>query len=129
MIQSVDSVRLAAALSRRVERFGRTLPVLLEVKTDPGPSKHGVAPEEACDVFSQMADMPGLSPLGLMTIAPWTQERERLRGSFATLKRLMDAVRAKHPEARVLSMGMSDDLEIAVEEGSTMVRVGRALTA
>lgn len=129
MIQSVDSVHLAAALSKRVGRFGRTLPVLLEVKTDPEPSKHGVFPEEACEVFAQVAELPGLSPLGLMTIAPWTQEQARLRGAFATLRRLLDALRATHPEARVLSMGMSDDLEIAVEEGSTMVRVGRALTA
>ncbi len=64
-----------------------------------------------------------------MTIAPWTQDVALVRRSFATLRGLLEPLQAVHPEARELSMGMSDDLEIAIEEGATMVRVGRALVA
>ena len=129
LIQSVDSWRLAQALSRRAAPLARPIPVLLEVKTASEPTKHGVAPDEAVDLFAAVAALPGLSARGLMTIAPWTEERARVRRSFATLRRLLEQLRPAHPEAQVLSMGMSDDLEIAIEEVATMMRVGRALAA
>ncbi len=129
MIQSIDSLRLAEAVSKRAQRVERTIPVLLEVKTSDEPTKHGVASDEALDVFDAVAALPYLSARGLMTLAPWTEDTAEVHKSFATLRRLSEHVRASHPDAGVLSMGMSDDLEIAIEEGSTMVRVGTALAA
>lgn len=129
MIHSLDSLRGATALSGRLGRLGRTLPVLLEVKTDSAPAKHGAAPDAALDLFAEIAALPGLEARGLMTIAPWTRDESTLRASFGVLRRLSEQLVPTFPEARVLSMGMSDDLEIAIEEGATLVRVGRALTA
>jgi pyridoxal phosphate enzyme (YggS family) len=119
LIQSLDSVRLARALART----GRRLPVLLEVNVSREPQKHGVAPEEALSVAEQVLDLVDLR--GLMAIGPAGTDP---RPAFAELRRLRDAAQQRLGRALpVLSMGMSDDLEAAVAEGSTMVRVGRAL--
>lgn len=129
MLQSLDSLELARALSERAERRGVTLPVLLEVKTSDEPSKHGFAPTEAEDAWGTVASLARLEPQGLMTIAPFTPEERTLRRSFQLLRRLHERLQSVRPAPTILSMGMSDDLEIAIEEGSTMVRVGRALVA
>jgi pyridoxal phosphate enzyme (YggS family) len=125
MVQSIDTVALARAIDRRAAGQGVRLPVLLEVKTSPEPAKHGVAPEAACDAYREIATLPGLEPKGLMTIAPFGATEPELRRSFAALRRLGEQLRDAGCE--MLSMGMSDDFEIAVEEGSTLVRIGRAL--
>jgi pyridoxal phosphate enzyme (YggS family) len=129
MIQSVDSLELARALSQRAERRGVTLPVLLEVKTSSEATKHGFDPHAAEDAWGEVASLPCVEPRGLMTIAPFTQEESELRRSFRTLRHLHDRLQSVQPAPSILSMGMSDDLEIAIEEGSNMVRVGRALVA
>ncbi|HLH70730.1 MAG TPA: YggS family pyridoxal phosphate-dependent enzyme [Candidatus Dormibacteraeota bacterium] len=119
LIQSLDSVRLATALAR----LGRPLPVLLEVNVSREPQKHGVAPEDAVATADRVRDLVDLR--GLMAIGPLGGDP---RPAFAELRRLRDEIEQRLGRPLpVLSMGMSDDLEAAVAEGSTMVRVGRAL--
>ena len=127
MIQSVDSYSLAQAISARATKQSRTVPILLEVKTSAEPAKHGFDPESAPDAYAAVGELGGVSLQGLMTIAPLTDDTARLRQSFRTLRQLCERLQRFQSPPRILSMGMSDDLEIAIEEGSTMVRVGRAL--
>ncbi len=127
LLQSLDSLDLARSLDKRAQRAGRRLSVLLEVKTAPEATKHGFAPEAVADVQGALAVLPGLEVQGVMTIAPLTQDAALLRRSFGLARRALERVAAVAPAAQILSMGMSDDLEIAVEEGATMLRIGRAL--
>jgi pyridoxal phosphate enzyme (YggS family) len=113
IIQSVDSLRLAEALSHRAER---PVPVLLEVNVAGEASKFGLSPPEA------IARLPHLNVTGLMTIAPLVGDPEEVRPVFRELRQLRDALGLAE-----LSMGMTDDFEVAVEEGATMVRIGRAI--
>jgi PLP dependent protein len=119
MVQSVDSLRLAQQLSRRA--MG-PLRVLLEVNVTGEASKYGFAPGEVAASVEQIACLPNLELDGLMTIAPAVSDAEDVRPVFRELRRLAEANGLSQ-----LSMGMTDDLEVAVEEGATMVRVGRAI--
>jgi PLP dependent protein len=112
-------------LSRRADATGRTLPALVEV--DFTHERSGVPPEEVPRACDAVAEMPGLQLAGLMTLPPLTPDAERARPYFARLRDLLERVRERHPEASELSMGMSLDYEVAVEEGATMVRIGTAL--
>jgi pyridoxal phosphate enzyme (YggS family) len=125
LIQSVDSLRIARAIADRAERDGLSVGVLLEVKTSQAPQKHGVSPEAARDAYAALLEMQGLEPRGLMTLADEAGTERELRHSFGTLRALQQAI--GDPSCSILSMGMSDDFEIAIEEGATMVRIGRAL--
>ena len=125
LIQSVDSLELGRALAARAARHGRRVPVLLEVKTSAEPAKHGFVPAVVPEAYAALRALPELDVQGLMTMAPFTDDTQAVRRSFQVARRLFDDLHALAP--RWLSMGMSDDLEIAVEEGATMVRVGRAL--
>jgi pyridoxal phosphate enzyme (YggS family) len=127
MIQSVDSLALALAIEQRVARFGRILPVLLEVKTSSEAAKQGFAPGEVAEVAGRMAALPHVRLAGLMTMAPFDAPEPELRRCFGAVRELAGSL--QWPHAPIVSMGMSDDFEIAIEEGSTMVRVGRALMA
>ena len=129
MIQSVDSLALARALDQRAQRAQRRVPVLLEVKTAPEPTKHGFEPAKVPDAYAQVATVAGLEVQGLMTIGPLAAEASAVRQSFRLARQLFDRLQSQATAPRILSMGMSGDLEIAVEEGATMVRVGRALVA
>lgn len=122
LIQSVDSVKLAAALSKHAQIAGKTQSILLQVHLGDEPTKTGVPPEQALDVAEEIAGLPGVALHGLMGIAPFGMEA---RPYFQELRRLF----ASLPSAsqRVLSMGMSSDFETAIEEGATMVRVGTAI--
>jgi pyridoxal phosphate enzyme (YggS family) len=130
LIQSVDSVRLAEHLSRAGQQVGVTTDILLEVNTSGEESKYGFAPEETADACRLIAVLPGIKVLGLMTIGPLVGDRSTIAGAFVRLRRLRETVEAARYEnvaMEHLSMGMSDDFEIAIEEGSTMVRLGRVL--
>ena len=132
VIHSVDSVGLAEELSRRsMERGTRRAEVLLQVNISQEPQKHGVAPEEAERVVGAVLDLQGLRLRGLMGMAPLVDTPEAARPSFRRLRELRDRLGEAFPEAGVceLSMGMTDDFEVAIEEGATIVRVGRALFA
>jgi pyridoxal phosphate enzyme (YggS family) len=119
ILHSVDSVRLGHALSQRANM---PLPVLLEVNAAQEASKHGFAPDEVASAFEEIAALPYLDVRGLMTVAPLVEDAEVVRPVFRRLRELRDEL-----GLRELSMGMTDDFEVAIEEGSTMVRVGRAL--
>ena len=119
IIQSMDSLRLAEVLSRHAER---AIPVLLEVNVAGEASKFGFSPQEVLPAAEAVARLPHLDVRGLTTVAPLVSDLEEVRPVFRELRRLRDALGLAE-----LSMGMSDDFEVAIEEGATMVRIGRAI--
>ncbi len=133
-VQSVDSLRLAEALEARAAQLGRVLPVLLEVNVAGEASKSGLAPDEVVAVARTIATLPHLRLEGLMTVAPLVDDAESVRPFFRRMRALRDTLRAEVPQANEhgggwaeLSMGMTDDFEVAIEEGATLVRIGRAI--
>jgi hypothetical protein len=129
-VHSVDSLRLAEEISSEAQRAGRTVPVMLEVNVSGEKSKFGIAVGAAPHLAEQMADMPGLEIAGLMTMAPFVDDPEETRPCFSRLRDVFEDMHrdgVAGPSFRELSMGMSNDFEIAIEEGATMVRVGSAL--
>ena len=126
-IQSVDSMRLARTLSRRLEE-GAKLPVLVEVNAGGEEQKHGFEPESAVERAQEIAELPGLVLRGLMTMAPQTDDESVLRATFRRARRLYESL-AEIGESPpdTLSMGMSGDYPVAVEEGATMIRLGTVL--
>jgi pyridoxal phosphate enzyme (YggS family) len=131
VLHSLDRPSLALALDRELERAGRTLQVLLQVKIGGEESKSGCEPGEVFGLFQTCAALPRLEISGLMTLGPPRPSAEAARPDFRELRGLRDALRARFGEAAQgvthLSMGMSGDFEVAIEEGATMVRVGTAL--
>jgi PLP dependent protein len=128
MIQSVDSLPLAREISKRAEAAARTMPVMLEVNIAGEGSKFGYTPEKLLAELKELNALPRLEIQGLMTVPPWTSEPEKLRPHFRRLRELKDQAGTLlgAPLAH-LSMGMSGDFEIAIEEGATLVRIGTAL--
>lgn len=129
-IQSVDSVKLAQRLDRLVPetRPGRRYPVLLQVNVDQDPAKAGFAPDAVEAAMAELVELPHLDVRGLMTVGRLTSDLDETRRTFAGLRELAERCRSRWPELGAeLSMGMSDDFEVAIEEGATIVRVGRAL--
>lgn len=131
-VQSVDSVRLAEALSLRAHQTGRALPVLLEVNVAGEASKSGIAPNDLVSMARAIAALPNLHVEGLMTVAPLVDDLEAVRPVFRQMRALRETLRAEVPIGadggwQELSMGMTDDFEVAIEEGATLVRIGRAI--
>lgn len=132
-VQSVDSVRLAGVLDAQAAAKRETpLPVLLEVNVAGEESKTGLAPDDLIEAARAVVALPHLRAEGLMTVAPLVERPDDARPVFRRLRELRDALRAAVPVGAdggwdTLSMGMSDDFEVAVEEGATVVRIGRAL--
>jgi pyridoxal phosphate enzyme (YggS family) len=129
LVHSLDSLRLAEALSAAGEKAGAPVPCLVQVNTSGEASKFGLAPEEALEAVGRMAELPGIRLEGMMTMAPFTADERTIRRTFAAARELAeDAARQVTGfSGRHLSMGMSNDFEAAVEEGSTLVRVGSSL--
>ena len=128
MIQSVDSKRLAEALSRRALQADRIVDVLVEVNVGGEASKIGISPEETESLIEDIKDLPGISVRGLMTIPPYDPNPEKVRPYFRRMHELFQHLKDKTPTPMVhLSMGMSSDFAVAIEEGATMVRVGTAI--
>lgn len=130
LIHSVDSILLAQAINKQAAAFAKIQEILLEVKTSPEESKFGIKPDEAVGVAKEISQLENLKLLGLMTIAPPVTNPEEARPYFRALKELSDKLFSSlvfRPSSIVLSMGMTDDFEVAIEEGSTMVRLGRAI--
>lgn len=130
VIEAVDSVHLAEEINRRAE--GRQLPVevFVEVNTSGEASKFGVAPEKAIDLVGEIAGLKNLKLTGLMTIGAFLPEAEKVRPCFTKLRRLREQINAAAIDniaLQHLSMGMSNDFEVAIEEGATLIRIGRAL--
>lgn len=128
LIHSIDSDRLALELSKEAERTDADVIGLVQVNMSGEQAKSGFAHGEALDAVARIAALPRVRVVGLMTMAPLTGEEAVLRGTFARARELYEAcARVEGFEARHLSMGMSNDFEVAVEEGSTMVRLGTVL--
>lgn len=128
MIQSVDSLSLAEELNKCADKAGKTLPILLEINIVGEASKFGFTPVAVIEQLQKINALPRLTIHGLMTIAPWTPNPEKVRSVFQRLRQLKSACEEKlGAPLPHLSMGMSGDFEVAVEEGSTIVRLGTAL--
>jgi PLP dependent protein len=129
LIHSVDSLRLLSAIDRIAAEERLQPRVLLEVNVSGEEAKHGFAPEEVWDRWSDIAAATHVTVAGLMTMAPWDDDPERSRPVFRKLRQLRDELRERSNAAdlRELSMGMSGDFEVAVEEGATLVRIGSRL--
>ena len=128
-VHSVDSLRLAQALNRHAEELEQRIAILLQVNVSGEQSKEGMTPEETPELARQILALPQLDVQGLMTIAPLVNEPEEVRPVFRHLRELRDRLCEMLPDNswQHLSMGMTDDYPIAIEEGATMVRIGRAI--
>lgn len=128
-VHSVDSPHLAQVLSRHAQKQGTRLAILLQVNVSGEASKEGMSPAEAPTLAQQIAALPALQIEGLMTVAPLVDNPEQVRPVFRELRLLRDRLRGEVPAStwKHLSMGMTDDYTVAIEEGATLVRVGRAL--
>ena len=129
MIHSVDSIRLARDINRHAEARGRVIPVLIEVNSAREEQKSGVMPEDAERLLCEMAELSSIKLSGLMTMGPALDDPELLRPYFRNTKMLFDTLLERYGfgDTPTLSMGMSDSYRVAIEEGSTLVRVGRRL--
>jgi len=130
MIHSVDRIELAVELDRRCRVAGRMMPILIEVNISGETTKGGIPPNGALDLIRSAATLRNLSVQGLMTMPPWFQDPEQARPYFRRLRELRDRIAADvipAVEMRELSMGMTDDFAVAIEEGATIVRIGRGI--
>lgn len=130
LIHSVDSLRLAEQIQKEAEKHSVTVRVLLEVNVANEESKWGFTPDETVEAVKAVAAMPNVHVCGLMTSAPITEDAESNRVYFRQLRKLFDDIKAMNIEnvdMHVLSMGMTGDYMVAVEEGSTLVRVGTGI--
>jgi pyridoxal phosphate enzyme (YggS family) len=125
LVQSVDRIELAQELSRRAESRNIVQPVLIEVKLDPTESKTGILPDEALGLAEEIAKLRGLRLKGMMGIPPLAGGAEAARPYFAQLRALFEHLPEEY--RRTLSMGMTADFEVAIEEGANLVRVGTAI--
>ena len=130
MIHSVDSLRLAETIEKEAEKKDVVVPILIEVNVAQEESKFGLKPEEVLPFIEQIASFPHIQIKGLMTIAPYVDNAEENREIFRELKKLSVDIAAKNINnvtMSVLSMGMTGDYMVAVQEGATMVRVGTGI--
>lgn len=129
-IHSLDRLSLAEAINKRAAQLGIVVPCFIQVNVSGEDSKHGLEPGQLFDFAAELQSFESLKPIGLMTMAPFESEPERTRSVFRTLRELRDQLRQSSPlfeEIKHLSMGMSNDFEIAIEEGATWIRLGTIL--
>lgn len=126
-VQSLDRLELAEALHRRLEGEGRAIDVLVQVKTSPEESKHGLPPDALPAFLDRLRDYPTLRVRGLMTLAVQSDDAAAVRACFAQLRQLRDTQAARGHDLPRLSMGMSGDFPLAIAEGATEVRIGTAI--
>ena len=130
LIHSVDSVKLAKEINKRSLQFGKISNVLIEVNVSGEDTKYGIKPEEAELFIKKISEFPRISVRGLMTIAPMVKDKEETRPYFGKLRELSEEIKSKNirnVKMDYLSMGMTEDFEIAIEEGANMVRIGRGI--
>ena len=129
-IESVDRLDLAEKLSKRLESEGKTMDILIQVNTSQEESKFGCKPEEALALTEKIAKLPCLKIKGLMTIGLFSDDMDKVRLCFKLLQKIRKEITEKNipnVSMEVVSMGMTGDLEVAIEEGSTLIRVGTAI--
>jgi pyridoxal phosphate enzyme (YggS family) len=127
MIETVDSIEIAAEIDKRCGQIGKTMPVMVEINSGREAQKAGVYPENAEKLIIAIADLENIRVEGLMTMGPFTERAEDLRACFRETKELFDRIKKldlPNVEMRYLSMGMTDSYKIALEEGANMVRIG-----
>lgn len=129
LIHSVDDEALAGEIERRAAAADRIVDVLLEVNSSGEESKFGVSPDAVPALAARVLELPHVRLRGLMTVAEYVEDPERLRPAFRRMRELRDELAARHPGAGIdaLSMGMTNDFEIAIEEGATLIRLGSAI--
>ena len=129
IIHSVGKYELAEEISRQAVKLGITASVLIEVNSAKEPLKGGANPEDAEDLFLKVKELPGISVRGLMTMGPALENAEDMRPYFRLTKEIFDGINERHgfDGDPILSMGMSESYAVAIEEGSTLIRVGRKL--
>lgn len=128
LIHSVDSIRIAEAIDKEASKIGKVQDVLVQVNVSGEGTKFGIPPDEVEGLLEESSFYPNINIKGFMTIAPYTDVPETARQYFKALREIRDRARALRGEKyEELSMGMTGDFEVAVEEGSTIVRVGRAI--
>ena len=127
MIHSVDSLHLGQEISKWMTRLNRTLPILIEVNTSGEDSKYGISPENTGALLRNLSKLPNILVQGLMTMAPFVTDPEQVRSFFSRLRQLRDDLQGEGYQLPMLSMGMTNDFEIAIEEGATIVRIGTAI--
>lgn len=128
LIHSLDSLSLAAEIDKQARRVGRIVPVLIEINSAREEQKGGVMPEEAEDFLLSVREFPNIAVAGLMTMGPVCETAEEMRPYFKATKELFDRLNRNHGfVGGILSMGMSDSYAVAIEEGATLIRVGRKL--
>lgn len=132
MIQSLDQMSLADEIEKQAARLKRTVDVLVQVNASGEQQKFGIPPEDTLKFLEKAGNLEHLKIRGLMTIAPFTEDEGQIRGAFKKLKKRFDEAAVRFKDHRritmeFLSMGMTNDFEIALEEGANMVRIGRAL--
>ncbi|RKG37454.1 YggS family pyridoxal phosphate-dependent enzyme [Acinetobacter rongchengensis] len=124
---ALDSIRLANKLNNELSAIDKKLDVFIQVNTSNEASKYGIQPHELTDFLAEVEKLDHLNIVGLMTLAIHSHEEQKVRSCFRTLKELLIETQASYPEISRLSMGMSGDFEIAIEEGATDIRVGQAI--
>jgi len=124
MIHSVDNLKLAKELDKRAGQIERRPNVLIQINISAEASKGGAVPEEASELVQRIRELPHLQVRGFMTMPPYFDQPDKARPYFAALRNLRDKIA---PELSDLSMGMSGDFEVAIEEGATLVRIGTAI--
>ncbi len=129
LIHSLDSYSLAMEIDKQAKKAGRRVPVLIEINSAREEQKGGILPEDAEGFFLSLKDLDSLEVSGLMTMGPATEEGESLRKYFRLTKEIFDRLNKAYgfSGGGILSMGMSDSYKVAIEEGSTLIRVGRRL--
>ncbi len=130
-VDSLDSLRLARRLNETAAQLNKSLAVLIEIKLSHEESKSGLEPNSAelAELLEHLLDLPSLKPRGLMTVPPWSEDPDTARPYFRQLRELRDQLAQQHPrlDFSQLSIGMSGDFEVAIEEGSSCIRIGTAL--
>lgn len=127
MIESIDSFRLAKEVNKRAKKNKREIPVLIEINIAGDENKFGITPEKAEEFLKKISNFDYLKVEGLMTVLPYLDDSKKLRSYFKEMKALFDQLSEEVLTLKELSMGMTNDYQIAVEEGATIVRVGTAI--
>jgi pyridoxal phosphate enzyme (YggS family) len=126
-VDTLDNLKTAERLNAAAATLNKVLPILIEIKLSPEDTKHGLAPEDLPALLRTLAPLTNLEPRGLMTVPPFDENPETARPYFQHLRRLRDDNLSLCPNLTELSMGMSNDFAVAIEEGSTTVRIGTAI--
>jgi len=126
VIQSLDSIELAREIDRHSKNLGKVQECLIEVKVSPEDTKFGLSPEDAERFISSITDLKNIKITGLMAMAPYFDDTELARPYFKKVKQIFNSLQGR-AEISMLSMGMSGDFEVAIEEGANMVRIGSAI--